>query len=108
MSYEGYVQKICGNGHYFRVDAYDDCSGPWADGEKPGADNCPVCGKEAVWRNSVDETNGENYGFIDLTPYEIHPHKRTEVTELDPDTNLWVTEIVIEHGVYRIPEPRKE
>jgi hypothetical protein len=53
MSYEGYSQCICSNGHYFEHDAY--CDG-----------FCPYCGLGSSWDNSVDQTNGEAYGEIPL------------------------------------------
>jgi transcription elongation factor Elf1 len=52
MSFEGYYQYLCEDGHYWILDvwetAYDD--------EIP---KCPKCGKQAVWYNLVDQTNGE-------------------------------------------------
>lgn len=46
MSYEGYVQAICANGHYFTHDCY-------------GEENCRICHARAVETHNVDETNGE-------------------------------------------------
>ena len=46
MSYEGYEQAICENGHYQEVDAYFSC------------ENCRTCGAPIKWTNSVEETNG--------------------------------------------------
>ncbi|MBI3632293.1 MAG: hypothetical protein HY225_02500 [Candidatus Vogelbacteria bacterium] len=75
MSYEGYVQVLCENGHYHAFDAYDDVvsnSIDWAqfngyggvDQErKPWA--C-FCGKDMVWVNNVDETNCESAGYVEL------------------------------------------
>ena len=48
MSYEGYSEYICDLGHYYCRDCYDDDSG------------CPACGSKPAWRNSVDQTNGED------------------------------------------------
>ncbi len=57
MSFEGYYQKICSNGHYFEEDVYFDNA------------ICPVLGCKAAptWSNQVDQTNGEEYGKIPLT-----------------------------------------
>ena len=44
MSWEGYQQNICKNGHLF-------CG----EGEYL---ECPYCGNSIVWWNLVDETNG--------------------------------------------------
>lgn len=54
MSYEGYTQHICKNGHYFETGCYEDLS-------------CPFC-KEVVssWSNEVDQTNGPSQGAISI------------------------------------------
>ena len=64
MSYEGYEQCLCENGHYFIKDAWDE--------ERP----CPYCQSPIVWENSVDETNCDSVGFIqheDLNKFIIAP-----------------------------------
>jgi hypothetical protein len=52
MSYEGYTQILCKNGHYTVRDAYDD----WGDDEQGKI--CSQCGEPFVWKNNVDLTNG--------------------------------------------------
>lgn len=52
MSYEGYTQCWCTCGNYWTEDAYEDAS------------PCKKCGKEAAFRNAVDDTNCEAAGFI--------------------------------------------
>lgn len=47
MSYEGYYQYICPNGHYWAEDVYG-----------PNFKRCLTCGELRVWSNSVDTTNG--------------------------------------------------
>lgn len=54
MSYEGYVQNICKNGHYFSS------SDSWGSEH----DETCECGSAAAWKNSVDDTNGQSYGEI--------------------------------------------
>lgn len=51
MSYEGYEQLLCKNGHYDTADC-------WYNDLQP----CRVCGEKIVWINSVDETNGSFCG----------------------------------------------
>jgi len=46
MSYEGYEQFLCENGHFWTVDCYDSRT------------KCPDCKGKAVWFNGVDLTNG--------------------------------------------------
>jgi len=51
MSYEGYSQFWCKNGHYWTIDCnlliYNE-----------GKQKCPICNEEEVRENMVDETNG--------------------------------------------------
>lgn len=54
MSFEGYYQKLCEKGHLTCVDVYG-----------PEDDKCN-CGKKFVWENTVDQTNGENDGLVNL------------------------------------------
>jgi hypothetical protein len=60
MSYEGYEQHICKNGHYFEVDANEALIGEEA--------RCFTCKETSAWHNPVDETNYEQNGKI---PYEV-------------------------------------
>lgn len=56
MSFEGYEQLLCGNGHYSTLDVYsmpDDES--WA---------CPECGAKLAWRHTVDQTNGYDENLV--------------------------------------------
>lgn len=68
MSYEGYEQMLCENGHLRELErSFDElvdwfCDAPW-NGDK--------CEAPLAASNSVDETNGEGYGYrkpIELTP----------------------------------------
>lgn len=62
MSYEGYEQFLCADGHYWTTDALF-----WGE-EKPP---CPSCKKPAVLCNSVDQTNGPDVGrmlFEEVAP----------------------------------------
>lgn len=55
MSFEGYYEYLCSEGHYFCFDAYD---------EEP--DNCPYCESHITVRHLVDETNGYGFTFKQL------------------------------------------
>ena len=53
MSFEGYYQVLCKNGHYSTCDCYTL--------HTPGSSDdwrCSICGEECAWWNIVDETNG--------------------------------------------------
>jgi len=54
MSYEGYSQCVCANGHYSEMDVYED------------KEKCE-CGAVFAWTNSVDSTNGDEVGIIPMT-----------------------------------------
>lgn len=54
MSYEGYSQFWCKNGHYWTRD----CNLLMNWGEEPTKQKCPVCKEEEVFENMVDVTNG--------------------------------------------------
>lgn len=58
MSYEGYEEFICENGHYWAVDASVLIYG--SDEERKFAYICPHCKKMAQYQCSVDETNGSD------------------------------------------------
>ena len=47
MSYEGYEEFLCEDGHYFTMGCFDD-----------SVPSCSHCGKLAMHRHSVDCTNG--------------------------------------------------
>lgn len=49
MSYEGYYQILCQNGHLCDIDCRDYSDKSFV---------CPECGEKSVWWNSVDVTNG--------------------------------------------------
>lgn len=58
MSYEGYSQLICKNGHYWSLDCYSVMD----------INLCPKCNMPSVWENSVDETNCESVGYFPVKP----------------------------------------
>lgn len=57
MSYEGYEEHICENGHHWTLDAGFYSFGQPED-SGPDFYNCPHCGKPAKYMASVDQTNG--------------------------------------------------
>lgn len=54
MSYSGWRQIFCKNGHYFEVSSI--CS----------TIQCDYCGEDAGFINEVDNTNGDEYGIITI------------------------------------------
>jgi len=51
MSYEGFTQYLCTNGHYHSKDAFDDYGFSYNF-------ECPYCDASEAWSNSVNTTNG--------------------------------------------------
>lgn len=59
MSYEGYEQCLCENGHYWEQDCRDEDR------------FCVECHLPIVWQNSVAETNVDGYGHIDMEQFKV-------------------------------------
>lgn len=51
MSYEGFEQRLCANGHFTRIEAYEFLYEDYED------QKCSLCDAPFVWRNSVNQTN---------------------------------------------------
>lgn len=94
MSYEGYCQVLCENGHQRIFDLVD-----------PGLDwRCPEkdCGKPMVWWNMVDQTNG-SFG-IDENGNEIRIDGYIELQILEnPKTCEHCGNLIGPHR-YKIPQ----
>jgi len=71
MSYEGYVQAICENGHYSTFpEPYD----MWY-----GKLTCSICKAKFSWTNSVDDTNCDAVGVIPPEILETFVKDRTPI-----------------------------
>lgn len=113
MSFEGWYQLLCKNGHESSEDCYYHPDyGDW---------KCPVCGAELAWSNLVDITNGsycdcygpdkkpnpnceycQGTGRIDgYVELEVDQPEQTQVCNLG---HVHVTKVAI----YKIPEPEEE
>ena len=95
MSFEGYFQRLCKNGHYDTIDIYGF--------DNPEEESCLICGEPFVWSNLVNLTNGidletgKGYGYINLeinkpAIYEECPHcENKKIVSAEtykiPDTN---------------------
>lgn len=87
MSYEGYEQHICANGHYFERDvsySYEE-----------DVVSCPNCVAPSAFCNSVDETNCEALGKIDMAALLVSPAE-IETCNLGHDH-------FTKDAIYRIP-----
>ena len=84
MSYEGYTEYLCENGHHWQVDAHaenDDTA-------------CPRCKRPAVWSHNVDETNGIEFDE------EGNPDPATVPYPLEVSGH---EEVVVRVPIYKIP-----
>lgn len=90
MSYEGYGQCICENGHRFDVDCHSDdvC--------------CHICECKATFYNPVDDTNGDSVGII-LNQFWDKLLVSEQKTQ---KCNLGHTHVIHE-AIYRIPSPKE-
>jgi hypothetical protein len=90
MSYEGYIQALCENGHYNQFQDRMDVD--------PEAEVCHICKSKIVWTNSVDDTNGDHWGLIppDLFNAFLKSPSKVETCNLGHSH-------VIFHEVYDIP-----
>lgn len=92
MSYEGYEEHLCKNGHRFSIP----CQYAFGDMEEV---KCQFCNEHSVWFNAVDQTNCDEYGAIQEADWEkflIEPTK-TETCSSCNHTK------VISEARYRIP-----
>jgi len=58
MSFEGYYQRLCNNGHLSEEDVYSSCNEHYW--------HCTVCKEPLAWWNLVDQTNSQDEGKISL------------------------------------------
>jgi hypothetical protein len=100
MSYEGYVQCFCTNGHLVEIDAYDT---PLRDENGEGCCQALIngdrCKAKLLFQNHVDDTNCEAVGRIlesDLEVYQISNNIK------DPITNH-----ISSHRRYEFPSMRQ-
>lgn len=93
MSWEGFDQCICDNGHFFCGESY--CY------EEPN--ECPICKSKIAWRNQVDDTNCDSWGEIPIGLLQKHFLVTPEKNET---CNLGHSHIV-EHAIYRVPTKKE-
>lgn len=88
MSYEGHIQFLCKQGHY------------WEEGYMYGEEQgfCPTCKEVAVWSNSVDDTNCDNSGEIDMAAFLVKPAEKCVCSCCGHEHKKG-------QDIYRIPNP---
>jgi len=95
MSYEGYSQLLCKNGHKWSVDCNElmYC-------EPKDYPECPKCGEPHIWENMVNVTNGS----FDDNGYRIDGFVELEVDEEISGECSWCGEKHICERIYKIPD----
>jgi hypothetical protein len=110
MSYEGYEQVLCRNGHLHSCDCYEFMCYEQADSEDENSCytlwHCPTCGEIAAWINSVDVTNGS--WDVDECGDEVRIDGYVELEELSPAETCSCPQCghthVVSKPTYRIPK----
>ena len=92
MSYEGFSQVLCSNGHLRVFDCWND------NGSLDELGKCD-CGASFVYRNMVDETNG----IIEDEPKTMSREFEIQTPEELLNCNLGHTHVIRE-VTYKIPE----
>jgi hypothetical protein len=92
MSYEGYYQAICQNGHYQCIP--ENYGGPHSP--------CMICKSDWAWLNPVDQTNYLDWGMI--------PDQQLNTLLVQPEK--WETcnlghYHLISPAIYRVPTPEE-
>jgi hypothetical protein len=82
MSYEGYVEYLCENGHYCQNGAYE-----------TDHTRCPLCNGKLTYINFVDETNGEDKDDPCTMPAETEVIGNHKVAEEDAYGNSYFVDI---------------
>ena len=99
MSYEGYSQFWCKNGHYWTIDCMALPDLQYMD---PVKQKCPVCGAEEVRENMVNTTNGS---YEDGSDERIDGYIELELAEAHKTTCGWCDkQHVCKCSIYKIPE----
>ena len=93
MSYEGYVQRLCSQGHLSVVDCMDESEtrGIWDDGYTP---SCLICKEPIAWSNSVDETNHNTPAFSNF---------RVREAEVVDECHTCNNKKVVKQVTYHVP-----
>lgn len=98
MSYEGYEQHICANGHWFETEP--SCYFSDDDDDAP---KCHICLAKSVFYNCVDDTNGESFGVI--LPEAM---KLLELTPMVVETCNLGHKHITKKPTYRIPTTKEK
>lgn len=94
MSFEGYFQILCENGHYFCPDVYSVANFAFKSYDEW---ECPICQAKMAWYNIVDLTNGSE----DEDGNPIDGYVELEIKEQSKCEHCGS---VIGETIYKIPE----
>lgn len=92
MSFEGYYEHLCPNGHYWTTDVYEEMYS--------GEAKCPHCKQESTWFHLVDETNGSDPNYPSTMPYPLEVEADDVYCECPTCGHLHI----VERRRYKIPQ----
>jgi hypothetical protein len=105
MSFEGYYQKICKNGHSYTADLYY-----YGSSFNDDVTKCPFCEESEVWSNMVNTTNG-SYDVDPVTGEETRIDGFIEI-EIDQPAPICTCSCGNKHelrpATYKIPKAKEE
>ena len=96
MSYEGYEQYWCKNGHYWTIDS---SLTMWDERKQ----KCPICGEMEVFSNGVNTTNGSFDGDERIDGF-IQPEL---ISKHQAQCEYCNKEHICECSIYKIPQEKK-
>lgn len=85
MSYEGYIQLICPQGHHWTIDAMEEYGGTVS----PRL--CPMCEAKATWLCDVDVTNGTDPEYPESMPAHVKELPSEDRWHVDHYGNKYAT-----------------
>lgn len=86
MSYEGFTEYLCPNGHYWSYDVYF---------ESEDRHVCKVCGAVAKWGHDVDQTNGIDLDDPSTMRGEVKQIGFMDAWHTDHYGNRWAQKILL-------------
>lgn len=83
MSYEGYDEYICENGHYYKINVHSK------------KELCCSCGAHWLWFHAVDQTNGYDENNPDTFKADKIEHGWTDIRNIDHYGNVYFTKQLV-------------
>lgn len=88
MSYEGYIERLCANGHLSNVDCYEDAP-----------NTCVICQAPIAWERNVDETNGVEERNPNTMPSKLKIKTPAEFFDLEGELRKLCESVINEKSI---------